>query len=345
MADTRPMEHRQYAHCESGVVTALLRNKGLDLSEPMVFGITGGLTFAYLPFIKITNLPIIAYRMFPGSIIRGAVKNLAVDFKTKRYRDKREALAELTRLVDGGTAVGLQTSVYWLPYFPPEMRFQFNAHNLIVYGREGEEFLVSDPVFEHTVRIKTDDLQNARFAKGTLAPKGFIYYPIRVIPSVDFRAVIRKSIKRTVHMMLYAPMPFIGIKGIRCLARRIERLDPRKDAKAVRLFLGHIVRMQEEIGTGGGGFRFMYAAFLQEAGQLLDSPPLGEASRMMTEAGDMWRLFALACARVCKSKTADFNLGEIAELLRKCAAQEKLVYLLLKNSPLPKSSSAPAGPC
>jgi hypothetical protein len=334
MADMMPLEHRQYAHCESGVVTALLRGQGLDLSEPMVFGITGGLTFAYIPLIKITNMPLISYRMFPGSIIKGAVKNLAVEFKTRRYRDKGEALAELTQLIDEGKVVGLQTSVYWLPYFPPEMRFQFNAHNLIVYGRDGEEFLVSDPVFEHTVRIKAEDLQNARFAKGTLAPKGFIYYPIRVNPSVDLREAIRKSIKRTVHMMLYAPMPFIGIKGIRCLARKIERLNPHEDARSVRLFLGHIVRMQEEIGTGGGGFRFMYAAFLQEAGALLSSPPLGEASRMMTEAGDMWRRFALACARACKSKTADFDVKEIAQLLRECAAQEKQVYSLLKSTKL-----------
>jgi hypothetical protein len=340
MADLKPLEHRQYAHCESGVVTALLRRQGLDLSEPMVFGITGGLTFAYIPLIRITNMPLISYRMFPGSIIKGAVKNLAVEFKTRKYRDKGEALAELIQLVDGGKAVGLQTSVYWLPYFPPEMRFQFNAHNLIVYGRDGEEFLVSDPVFEHAVRIKAEDLQNARFAKGTLAPKGFIYYPIRVNSSVDLRGAITKSIKRTVHMMLYAPMPFIGVKGIRYLAKKIERLNPHKDLRTVRLFLGHIVRMQEEIGTGGGGFRFMYAAFLQEAGQLLGSPPLGEASRMMTEAGDMWRRFALACARACKSKTADFDVGEIAELLRKCAEQEKLVYTFLKSENLSTSKTA-----
>jgi hypothetical protein len=331
MADLRPLEHRQYAHCESGVVTALLRRQGLDLSEPMVFGITGGLTFAYIPLIRITNMPIISYRMFPGSIIRGAVKNLAVEFKTRKYRDKGEALAELTQLIDGGEIVGLQTSVYWLPYFPPEMRFQFNAHNLIVYGREGEEFLVSDPVFEHAVRIKAVDLQNARFARGTLAPKGFMYYPVRVNPSVDLREAIRKSIKRTVHMMLYAPVPFIGVKGIHYLAKKIERLDVREELRTIRLFLGHIVRMQEEIGTGGGGFRFMYAAFLQEAWKLLGSAPLGEASQMMTEAGDMWRRFALACAKACKSKTADFDVGEIAQLLRMCATQEKLVYSLLKS--------------
>src|SRR5512133_2639529 len=107
MAELMPLEHRQYAHCESGVVTALLRSHGLDLSEPMVFGITGGLTFAYLPFIKITNMPIVSYRMFPGAIIKGAARNLGVRFETRRYSDKGRALAELGGLVDGGQCVGL----------------------------------------------------------------------------------------------------------------------------------------------------------------------------------------------------------------------------------------------
>jgi len=297
----------------------------------MVFGLTGGLTFAYLPFIKITNMPVISYRMLPGSIIKGAGKSLGVRFKTQRYREKEKALIDLAKLIDSGEIIGLQTSVYWLPYFPPEMRFQFNAHNLIVYGREGEEFLVSDPVFEHVVRIKAEDLQNARFARGTLAPKGFMYYPVQVNGKIDLQKVIRTSIKRTVHMMLYAPVPFIGVKGIQYMARKIERLNTLEDPKSVRLLLGHIVRMQEEIGTGGGGFRFMYAAFLQEAGSLMRSTRLEEASRMMTEAGDMWRRFALACAKACKSKTTDFNVGDIAQLARQCAEQEKLVFSFLKK--------------
>lgn len=330
MAELKTLEHRHYAHCESGVVTALLRCHGLDLSEPMVFGIAGGLTFAYIPFIKITNMPLVSYRMLPGSIIRGAGNILDVQFRTRRYREKEKGTAELTTLVDSGEIVGLQTSVYWLPYFPPEMRFQFNAHNLIVYGREGEEFLISDPVFENPVRIKADDLQNARFAKGTLAPRGFIYYPVRVSP-IDLRGAIKKSIKRTVRMMLYAPVPFIGVKGIHYMGRQIARLKIRHEPGYVRLFLGHIVRMQEEIGTGGGGFRFIYAAFLQEAGRLMGSTGLEEASRMMTEAGDSWRQFASACAKACKSKIGDFDVGEIAQLVEKCAEQEKQVYSHLNS--------------
>ncbi|HWR71995.1 MAG TPA: DUF4872 domain-containing protein, partial [Nitrospirota bacterium] len=91
-----------------------------------------------------------------------------------------------------------------------------------------------------------------------------------------------------------------------------------------------IVRMQEEIGTGGGGFRFMYAAFLQEAADILKSPQLEEASRMMTVAGDTWRQFALACAKACK-RMEDIDLTGIAQLARSCAEQEKRVYIHLKS--------------
>jgi len=44
-------EHRHAGHCESGTVAALLRHRGLDLSEPMVFGIGGGLFFLHLLFV------------------------------------------------------------------------------------------------------------------------------------------------------------------------------------------------------------------------------------------------------------------------------------------------------
>jgi hypothetical protein len=43
-------EHHQTAHCENGVASNLLLNKGLKLSEPMIFGIGSGLFFVYLPF-------------------------------------------------------------------------------------------------------------------------------------------------------------------------------------------------------------------------------------------------------------------------------------------------------
>jgi hypothetical protein len=331
--DLRPFQHRHYAHCESGVVASLLSHHGLSLSEPMVFGLAGGLTFAYLPFIKINGMPLLSYRMYPRSIIRGVQARLGVRFHSKTYGNQEEAMAELDRFIARGQAVGLQTSVYWLPYFPPEMRFQFNSHNLIVFGKEQGEFLVSDPVADHVVRIRPEDLQKARFAKGTLAPRGYLYYPVIVPASVDLKKAIPMAIRKTVNMMLHAPLIF-GLRGISFMADRIENMQGRRDGRTIRLFLGHVVRMQEEIGTGGGGFRYMYAAFLQEAAEALQQPALREASSIMTEAGDQWRQFALACARTIRNREGDINLVHVAGLLRTCGNAEKEVYLLLKKTEL-----------
>jgi hypothetical protein len=323
-------KHQHYAHCESGVVTSLLSHQGLNLSEPMVFGLAGGLAFAYLPFIKINGMPLLSYRMYPRSIIGGVQRRLGVKFESKTYRNEDEAMADLERFIAAGQPVGLQTSAYWLPYFPPEMRFQFNMHNLVVFGKENGEFLISDPVADHVVRILPEDLKKARFAKGTLAPKGYLYYPTVVPQSVDLKKTIPAAIRKTVNMMLHAPLIF-GLQGIFFMANRIENLQGRKDDRYIKLYLGHVVRMQEEIGTGGGGFRFMYAAFLQQAADVLKQETLRDASLKMTEAGDRWRQFALACAKAIRNREGEANLAQIAGLLRTCANAEKEVYLLLKK--------------
>jgi hypothetical protein len=326
-------QHEHYAHCESGVVTSLLAHEGLSLSEPLVFGLAGGLAFAYLPFIKINGMPLLSYRMVPRAIIRGIQRRLGVRFFSRTYRDEAEAMAELDRFIAEGRPVGLQTSVYWLPYFPPEMRFQFNAHNLIVFGKENGVYLISDPVSDHVVRILPEDLQKARFARGTLAPKGYLYHPTHVPQAVDLKKTIPLAIRKTANMMLHAPLIF-GLQGVSFMADRIERIKGRKDSRYIRLFLGHVVRMQEEIGTGGGGFRFMYAAFLQQAADILQQDALREASAKMTDAGDRWRQFALACAKAIKNKEGDMDLPKIAGLLRDSAAAEKEVYLFLKKTSL-----------
>ena len=331
MNSIRDFDHRHFAHCETGVMSTLLKYSGLALSEPMVFGLSGTICFAYLPFLKMGNMPLVSYRMFPGHIVKKFPQRLGVEYFRKTYKDQDLAMAELDEYVDNGRLVGLQTSAYFTTYFPPEMRFQFNAHNIIIIGKEGDEYLVSDPVFDHIEKIKTADLRKARFARGLSSPKGLVHYPLKSPATLDLKKLIRKSIKKTVHMMLYAPLPWIGIKGINHLSRHILRLARKPNTKYSRHFLGNIVRMQEEIGTGGGGFRFMYAAFLQEAHNTLNLPVIIEASERMTAVGDQWRMFALECAKIVKNKDTKIDLFKIEKLLRRCGESEKQVYRMLKS--------------
>ncbi len=318
--------HSHFAHCESGAMALLMRHYGLDLSEAMVFGLSGALMFAYLPFVKLGGLPLIAYRRMPKAIIKGLRKNLGVRMKTRTFSNPAQGMAALDSLLEQGGVAGVQTSVFWLPYFPEEMRFHFNAHNLIVYGKEGDEYLISDPVFEAPVRCAAKALEKARFVKGIMAPRGFLYYPTGIPEHIDYRTVLPRVIKKTAKAMLKTPVPIAGIRGIRALAKSIGKLE-KKDPHYAALFLGHIVRMQEEIGTGGAGFRFIYASFLQEAGQRLDSPALAEASEMMTEVGDMWREFALLAVKAIRAqKRRGVDFAAIRTKLLDVAEAEAAVY-------------------
>ena len=318
--------HRHAAHCESGVMSNLFSHHGMPISEAMTFGLSSALSFAYLPFIKLSGLPLIAYRQPPRSIIKGLAKRLGAEFRFETFRSPAAGQARLDALLAQGCVVGLQTSVYWLPYFPEDMRFHFNAHNILVYGKEGDDYLISDPVTEQTVRCAAAALSRARFAKGVLAPKGLLYTLVKPGQLTLTAADARKAILKTCRVM-QAPIPLIGVRGIRMLANKVAKLDPTAAASA--LYVGHIVRMQEEIGTGGAGFRFLYAAFLQEAAALSGLEILAEFAERLIAIGDEWRAFALAAARMVKGRDA-MHPQTLADMLHGLAEQEKGFFRDLK---------------
>jgi hypothetical protein len=322
---TRPpidFPHRHAAHCESGVVANLLTHQGVPLSEPMAFGLSATLAFAYLPFVRIQEMPMIAYRLPPGAIIRGVARALGVRFAVEKFRSPEAGQARLDALLEAGCAVGAQASVYWLGYCPEDMRFHFNAHNLVVYGREGDQYLISDPVIEHPVRCSRAELSRARFARGLLAPHGLLYHAEAAPARPIDRKMVDRAIRRTVRIMR-APLPLVGVRGMRALARKLARLDAAE--RDTQRLVGHVVRMQEEIGTGGAGFRFLYAAFLQEAAEAAGRPELAGFAERLLGIGDDWRAFALRAARMVKGRDP-YDLAALAELLRQQAAAEDAFF-------------------
>ena len=324
--------HRQSAHCESGVAANLFSHAGVPLSEAMAFGIGGGLFFGIFPFVKVNYLPLITYRKFPFGILNGCAKRLGVKFVRRKFKSEDSAMQALDDVLASGRPVGLQTGVFWLPYFPPALRFHFNAHNLVVFGKEGDDYLISDPVFEQPVICSRDDLAQARFAKGALAPKGLMYYLPETVPPGDIETAARKGIREAARALSTPGVPLIGYRGIGYLARSIQKWHRKLEPKVFIRHLGHVVRMQEEIGTGGGGFRFLYGAFLQELYGLSGDEHLEELSQEMTAAGDLWRQFALRVVRVCKGGDFEEYGSEIDALLLSISDAEKSIVAGLKQN-------------
>ncbi len=81
--------------------------------------------------------------------------------------------------------------------------------------------------------------------------------------------------------------------------------------------------MQEEIGTGGGGFRFIYAAFLEQAADHLQDDRLIEISDQFTKAGDLWRSSAVQMAGIYKGRlTEQKDYDNTADIMTEISAIE-----------------------
>src|SRR5690606_21371224 len=102
---------------------------------------------------------------------------VGIKIKREKFSNPEEAKLRLDQNLNNNNPVGLQVGVYNLTYFPDQYRFHFNAHNLIVYGKEHDSYLISDPVMETATTLTDEQLEKVRFAKGAFAPKGHIYYP------------------------------------------------------------------------------------------------------------------------------------------------------------------------
>ena len=330
---TIDFKHSQSAHCENGSTSNLLRYFGVDISESLAFGIGSGLFFAYMPFLKYNNIPATSFRTLPGMIFKRTATNLGIKTYRKKFRDKEASMAALDQVLAQNIPVGLQVGVFHLTYFPRPYRFHFNAHNLVVYGRENGRYLISDPVMETFESLTQEELMRVRWARGMFEPRGQMYYPVKVPDKIDLPHAIIKGIRKNCRDMLSIPFPFFGVRGIRYVSRRIKHWPEKLGEKKAAQYLGFFVRMQEEIGTGGGGFRFIYASFLQEASKILNKPRLRELSQDMTEAGDRWRDFATIAGRIIKKRNSDTETyPAMSAILSEIADREKLIFTELKKA-------------
>lgn len=318
------------AHCENGVTAGLLRFNGVQLSEPMVFGIGSGLFFSYLPFLKVNYAPGFSFRTLPGWVFKRVAKRLNFKIESKTYKDPAIAMQELDKMLEKGVPVGLQVGVYNLTYFPDVYRFHFNAHNIVVFGKENGLYHISDPVMENVVTLSEEELIKVRFAKGAMQPKGRMYFPVSFNTDFDLKTAIINGIKRTAGDMVKVPIPLFGVRGIKTVSKKIRKWPEELGNKKASLYLAQIIRMQEEIGTGGAGFRFIYAAFLQEAAKVLEKPEFRDMSLELTAIGDRWREWALIASRNCKDRAKpEESYDQLADIMLELHHREKTFFTKL----------------
>lgn len=327
------MTHRMAAHCESGTVSTLLESGGLPLSEAMVFGLSGAVCFAYLESADLA-FPTIAMRNQPGTIWQNTQKVLGVDFHARTFRSPEAGREALDRLLDQGRRVAAQVDFFHMDYIPDYARAHFNAHFVTLLDRREGAYLVSDSYAPELTWLPERSLELARFARGRFAPKGLLLHLSGPVSPPDLRAAVREGIRGAATRMLSIPLPFLGVRGIRRFAAALKNwstLARSDDHFHHELMMVYVAI--EERGTGGGGFRYLYATFLQEAAALLDRPELADIARAMMENGDRWRDISLLAARLGKrGGVTPERLGEMSDLILARAEVEGELFRRLAKS-------------
>ncbi len=327
-------KHKMGAHCESGTVTGLLNHAGLEISEPLVFGIASGIFFGYFHKMKAFTFPTFIVRNKPGQMRTNIEKRIGARFQTKDFKKPADGMKALDALLERGIPVGCQVDFFYMDYVPSWERVHINVHYLTVIGKEGSCYKISDAYFPKIVSLEADSLEKGRFAGGNMSPKGFLFYPTFVPASIDYEKAILKGIKKACFYMLKIPIPFLGVKGIRQLSRKIVEWPKfARDTEHLSHEIMKINILLEDQGTGGAGFRFMYATFLQQAAGIISKPELLERSKELMEIGDGWREISLFSARIGKNRDlGPDKLRQLSEMIADRADVEEKFFKRLAQT-------------
>lgn len=299
-------QHHVASHCETGSLRNLLKHAGLDVSEPMIFGVGSGPTFYYLFFAKgPSTFPLVGIRNMPGNIVRNVAKRCGIEIFRQQYKRTEDALREANLLIDVGRPVAVSVDMYYMKYLPFFLRVHAPFHFIVLIGRDATSYSVSDPYSEPIGVLEREDLTTAWATGAPLSRDNFLSHVKRIPREIDWRSASLAAIRETCRNMALPPVVdralfFAGIRGMRTYARAISKWGTRYRGSVLREGILFNVVGFEDQGTGGGAFRLMYGAFLEEVGDRFGWSEIADLGGRMIEHGQQWQRFSRSLAKVGK---------------------------------------------
>ncbi|MER5961463.1 BtrH N-terminal domain-containing protein [Streptomyces sp. NPDC002057] len=318
MTTVRGVEARGGQHCETTALGVLLRHEGIDLSEPMLFGLGSGLSFVYWDS-KGMGFPFLGGRVKPFELTRNLAATLGLELLVQETTSPRRAWRNVAGPLDAGRPVGLQLDSHHLDYFGSKAHF--GAHVVALYGYDEHDAQLVDTAQQGgAVSTSLASLARARAARGPMTAKHRSFTLGAPVNPPSPRSRVVPAVTACADAFLDPPIANLGHRGIEKAAKRVrtwfERADdPRRD-------LTQAARLMERAGTGGALFRNLYRDFLGACTQLLDSDDLRRGHGLYVEAATLWTQTAGLIAKAGESGDArclvqaSTVLGDLARIER-----------------------------
>jgi hypothetical protein len=304
----------------------LLRHQGLDLSEPMIFGLGSGLSFVYWDS-KAMGFPFLGGRIKPFELTRNLAGRLGLELVVQETASPPKAWENVVASIDDGHPVGLQLDSYYLDYFTSKVHF--GGHVVAMYGYDDHSaHLVDTRQQGGAVSTSLTSLAEARAARGpmTARHRSFTLTAPGELSALPDRIV--SAITSCADAFLHPPIANLGHRGIEKAGKLVptwlERTGaPERDLPQAALLM-------EKAGTGGALFRNLYRDFLGECTRLLDHDALRTGHRLYAEAAARWTEVATLIADAGESRDPQY-LTRAATTLHDLAHIERDAMLALSR--------------
>jgi hypothetical protein len=300
-------------HCETTSLGVLLRHEGLDLSEPMLFGLGEGLGFVYWD-AKSMDFPFLGGRTKPTTITRTVADRLGLTLRIQETTSPRKAWQNVADALTAGRPVGLQLDCYHLDYFSTKVHF--GGHFVAMYGYDDTHAHLIDTIQQGgSVTTTLTSLARARSERGPMTARNLSYTIASPTSRPELGDAIRAAIRNNAHAFLNPPIANLGHRGIDKAARQVARWLERSSDPSRDLPLA--AELMERGGTGGALFRAMYRDFLAESATIVDDDNLRRGHQLYAEIAPLW-------SEVSRHVTAAGETSDPAQLTRASAILTEL---------------------
>ncbi len=305
-------------HCETTATGTLLRQIGIEFSEPMLFGLGEGLGFIYWN-MKTMDFPFIGGRIKTDLLTQNIANNLKLELTVKETSSTQKAWDSVKKNIDNGKVVGLKLDCYYLDYFSKP--FHFAGHYTAIYGYDDENAFLTD-TRQQGGQVKTSltSLAKARAEKGPMASKNLYYVLNKTSEKFEIKSTIINAIRNNAIDYINPPITNIGYKGILKTSREIFKWF--NTSKNIESEFEACAMIMEQAGTGGALFRNLYRDFLKESYDILKLEILKKAHQEFIDIANLWTEISELLIKVSKTKDKQY-IEKASEILKQLSIKEK----------------------
>lgn len=320
-------KHFKGQHCETTATGSLLKQIGIELTEPMLFGLGEGLGFIFWN-MKMMDFPFIGGRIKPDVLTENLCRNLNLNLNITETSSRSKAWESASGFVKKGKAVGLKLDCYHLEYFTT--KFHFAGHYVTFYGYDDEyAYLVDTDQQGGKVKTSLKSLALARSERGPMSSRNKTYTITKNEQLTDLKKAVKQAIKNNATEFLNPPIKNVSYQGILKTSLEIKKWF--RNSKNVKGDFQTTAMLMESAGTGGSLFRNLYRDFLKESAELLNSDEIEEAHQDYSKIAEQWKnvsdLFYLAG----ETKNEGY-INQASELLIDLSENERIAMTTMKEA-------------